>query len=114
MWAGFGAAAGSFGDAVVEKLERRGRTGSRSSRRCWCAMWSGCLWGRRIRGGGAGAGGDGDAGADGQCELVVDATGVGAPVVDMLRAAGLGCDISSVTITGGEKETARPGYGGGV
>jgi hypothetical protein len=39
---------------------------------------------------------------EGQCEVVVDATGVGAPVVDLL-----------VTITGGEKETARPGYGGG-
>jgi len=49
-----------------------------------------------------------------QCELVVDSTGVGAPVVDMLRSAGLGCDISSVTITGGEKESGGQGYGGGV
>jgi hypothetical protein len=49
----------------------------------------------------------------GQCELVVDATGVGAPVVEMLRAEGPACDISSVTITGGEKETGGAGYGGG-
>jgi hypothetical protein len=38
------------------------------------------------------------------CAVAVDATGVGAPVVDMLRAARLGCDISAVTITGGERE----------
>jgi hypothetical protein len=40
----------------------------------------------------------------GQCALAVDATGVGTPVVDMLWAAGLGCEISAVTITGGERE----------
>ena len=39
----------------------------------------------------------------GDCSLAVDATGVGAPVVDMLRAARLGCDIAAVTITGGER-----------
>ncbi len=33
--------------------------------------------------------------------LVVDATGVGAPVVDLLCAAGIGCEIVPVTITGG-------------
>ena len=49
----------------------------------------------------------------GHCELVVDATGVGAPVVEMLRAEGPACDISSVTITGGEKESGGAGYGGG-
>jgi hypothetical protein len=38
----------------------------------------------------------------GQCVLVVDATGVGSPVVDMLRAARLGCEIVAVVITGGE------------
>ena len=38
------------------------------------------------------------------CALAVDATGVGAPVVDMLRAARLGCDLTPVTITGGEAE----------
>jgi len=49
----------------------------------------------------------------GQCELAADATGVGSPVVEMLRSAGLECDITSVTITGGEKESGGPGYGGG-
>ena len=39
----------------------------------------------------------------GNCALAVDATGVGAPVVDMLRAARLGCDLTAVTITGGDK-----------
>jgi hypothetical protein len=41
----------------------------------------------------------------GQCTLVVDATGVGAPVVEMLRSARLGCEVTAVTITGGEKES---------
>lgn len=41
------------------------------------------------------------------CELVVDATGVGAPVVELLRTARLGCRIASVTITGGERESTR-------
>jgi len=36
--------------------------------------------------------------------LVVDATGVGTAVVDLLRQAGLGCDLVAVTITGGEHE----------
>jgi phage FluMu gp28-like protein len=40
----------------------------------------------------------------GQCGLAVDATGVGAPVVEMLRAAHLDCEICAVTITGGERE----------
>lgn len=40
----------------------------------------------------------------GACVLAVDGTGVGAPVVDMLRAAGLGCEIAAVTITGGEQQ----------
>lgn len=40
----------------------------------------------------------------GRCALAADGTGVGAPVIDMLRAAGLGCEISAVTITGGERE----------
>jgi len=42
----------------------------------------------------------------GRCALVVDATGVGAPVVDMLRAARLGCELVAVTITGGTRENA--------
>ena len=49
----------------------------------------------------------------GQCALVVDGTGVGAPVVDMLRRAGLGCEVTAVTITGGEKES-RSGAGWNV
>jgi hypothetical protein len=40
----------------------------------------------------------------GNCALAVDGTGVGAPVVDMLRGARLGCDIAAVTITGGERQ----------
>ena len=35
--------------------------------------------------------------------MAVDATGVGAPVVDMLRAAQLGCDLAAVVITGGDR-----------
>src|SRR5665213_992763 len=30
----------------------------------------------------------------GRCSVVVDATGVGSPVVDMLRSAGLGCEVA--------------------
>lgn len=43
----------------------------------------------------------------GRCELVVDATGVGGPVVDLLRAAKTGCDLVPVTITGGEAAVQR-------
>ena len=32
----------------------------------------------------------------GQCSLAVDGTGVGAPVVEMLRGAEIGCEISAV------------------
>ncbi len=39
----------------------------------------------------------------GDCVLAVDASGVGAPVVDMLRAAQLGCSMTAFTITGGER-----------
>jgi hypothetical protein len=45
----------------------------------------------------------------GQCALVVDGTGVGAPVVDTLRAARLGCELCAVTITGGDHERSRDG-----
>ena len=38
----------------------------------------------------------------GQSRLVVDATGVGAPVIDLLRGAGIGARTTAVTITGGE------------
>jgi hypothetical protein len=46
----------------------------------------------------------------GRCALAVDATGLGAPVVDMLKAARLGCDLAAVTITSGEKETQQGMY----
>ena len=42
----------------------------------------------------------------GQCELVVDATGVGGAVVDLLRAARLECRVVPVTITGGDAAVA--------
>jgi hypothetical protein len=38
-----------------------------------------------------------------RCRLVVDATGVGAPVVDLLRQEGFAGRLSTVTITGGER-----------
>ena len=41
----------------------------------------------------------------GNYALAVDATGVGAPVVDMLKSAGLGYNLTAVTITGGERAT---------
>ena len=40
----------------------------------------------------------------GRCTIAVDATGVGAPVVDSLRAARLDCEIAAVRITSGERE----------
>ncbi len=43
----------------------------------------------------------------GQCALAVDATGVGGPVVDMLRRGQLGCELSAVTITAGEHESTN-------
>ena len=44
----------------------------------------------------------------GRCALLVDATGVGAPVVDLLRAAALECTLIAVTITGGEHAARGP------
>ena len=41
----------------------------------------------------------------GRCALAMDATGVGQPVLDMLRRANLGCSIAPVIITGGERES---------
>jgi hypothetical protein len=38
--------------------------------------------------------------------IVVDATGVGAPVVDLLRRGGLGCRVIPVVITGGDMESS--------
>jgi len=49
----------------------------------------------------------------GDAVLIVDATGVGRPVVDLLNAAKLRCEVVAVTITGGEK-AARSGDGWSV
>jgi hypothetical protein len=46
----------------------------------------------------------------GRCVMAVDATGVGEPVVDMLRSGQLGCEVSAANITGEERET-RSGNG---
>jgi len=43
----------------------------------------------------------------GPCTLVVDATGVGAPVVDLLREAGLSARVVAVTITGADGVSRR-------
>ena len=45
----------------------------------------------------------------GRCLLVMDATGVGAPVLDMLRRTTLGCGIVPVILTGGEQESHTAG-----
>jgi hypothetical protein len=39
----------------------------------------------------------------GRSRLVADATGVGAPVVDLLKAARLDCPVTAVTITSGDQ-----------
>src|SRR5512139_3182887 len=39
----------------------------------------------------------------GRCSVVVDATGVGQPVVDLLRSARLEGELIPVTITGGDQ-----------
>jgi hypothetical protein len=44
----------------------------------------------------------------GRCAVVADGTGMGAPVVDLLRASRLGCEVTPVTITGGRRESRRP------
>lgn len=44
----------------------------------------------------------------GRSTLVVDATGVGAPVLDLLRRARLECRLIGVTITGGERQASGP------
>ncbi len=45
----------------------------------------------------------------GRCVVVVDATGVGGPVIDLLRAADLGCELTAVTITGGPRASRVDG-----
>ena len=47
----------------------------------------------------------------GNSHLVVDGTGVGRPVLDLLRRPGLGCRPVSVTIHGGDRVTTGSGYG---
>jgi len=47
--------------------------------------------------------------AGGKKSVVVDATGVGRPVVDLLERAGLPCRIWPVSITGGASETTTRG-----
>ena len=51
---------------------------------------------------------------NGRCHLVVDSTGVGVPVVESLRTAGLGCTgITAVTITSGARARQAQGFGVG-
>ena len=45
----------------------------------------------------------------GRCTVVADATGVGGPVMDLLRGAELGCELVAVTITAGEKASRASG-----
>jgi len=49
-------------------------------------------------------------GRSGECELIVDATGVGRPVVDMLREERLDCWVRPVMVTGGGSESEKDGY----
>src|SRR5215471_13910271 len=44
---------------------------------------------------------------EGRSRLVVDATGVGAPVVELLRSAGMGGRMTAVTITAGDRAHGR-------
>jgi hypothetical protein len=44
---------------------------------------------------------------EGRSRLVADATGVGAPVVDLLKAARLPCSLTPVTITSGDQAHAQ-------
>jgi hypothetical protein len=48
----------------------------------------------------------------GRCHLVVDGTGVGRPVVDLLRQAKPGCPMMPAVITSGQRETRSDGYYG--
>jgi len=43
----------------------------------------------------------------GRCALALDGTGVGAPIVDMLLDSRLACDLTAVTITGGDHASRR-------
>jgi hypothetical protein len=48
----------------------------------------------------------------GRCTVIADGTGVGAPVVDMLRGAGLGCEVARLLITGGQTASRGQEMGG--
>jgi hypothetical protein len=48
----------------------------------------------------------------GRCRLAVDGTGVGRPVVDLLRRARPGCVLMPVNITSGLRQTEEHGYYG--
>ena len=48
----------------------------------------------------------------GRSTLVVDGTGVGRPVVDLLRKERPGCPMMPAVITGGQRETWNDGYYG--
>jgi hypothetical protein len=50
----------------------------------------------------------------GRCTVIADGTGVGAPVVDMLREAGLGCEVTRLLITGGQTASRGQEMGGTV
>jgi hypothetical protein len=41
--------------------------------------------------------------------VVADATGVGGPVIDLLKAADLGCELVAVTITGADRASRAGG-----
>jgi phage FluMu gp28-like protein len=43
----------------------------------------------------------------GRCVVAMDGTGVGVAVLDMMRAAALGCEVSAVTITSGTRESSN-------
>lgn len=49
-------------------------------------------------------------GMEGATELIVDATGVGSAVMEMLQPAGIPCPVVGVTITGGFRESASDGF----
>jgi len=42
----------------------------------------------------------------GRCVLVVDGTGVGVPVVELMREVGMGCLIQAIVITSGQNATS--------
>jgi hypothetical protein len=47
---------------------------------------------------------------DGRCRVMVDATGVGRPVVEMLQSVKLGGELVPVMVTGGRKQSLQDGF----